>query len=104
MTKPYLLLAKEETPRESLLRTLDSSPVTARDLSRDVGLSEKDVFHHLSHLKKTLKAQNRQLVVQPAVCLDCQYIFQKRERLTRPGKCPVCRSTHLSEPLFSLPE
>ncbi len=102
MADPFVPAEKEATPRESLLRALSTAPQTARDLSQGVGLSENDVFHHLEHLRKTLKTQNRRLLVTPASCLDCDYIFQKRDRLTRPGKCPVCRSTHLSEPLFSL--
>jgi predicted Zn-ribbon and HTH transcriptional regulator len=41
-------------------------------------------------------------VVTPATCRDCHFVFHKRTRLTRPGKCPLCRSTRLSEPMFSL--
>lgn len=38
----------------------------------------------------------------PAQCLGCGFIFSKRERLTRPGKCPVCRHGQISEPLFAV--
>ena len=102
MTNPFIPPEKDVTPRESLLRTLSSEPLTARELSQLIGISEKDVLHHLEHLQKTLKTQNKNLLITPASCLDCDFVFQKRGRLTRPGKCPVCRSTHLSEPLFSL--
>jgi len=88
--------------RELLLRTLGAEPVTVRALSQAAGLSEREVLNHLQHLQKTLKAQNRRLLITPARCIDCHFVFQKRERLRRPGKCPVCRSTHLSEPNFSL--
>lgn len=93
---------QEQTPRERLLQALTAEPVSARTLSQAVSLSESEVVDHLQHLQKTLKTRNRRLVLTPATCLDCQFVFQKRDRLTRPGKCPVCRSTHLSEPLFSL--
>lgn len=93
---------QERTPRERLVQALSKEPVSARALSKAVSLTEREVVAHLQHLQKTLKTQNRRLILTPATCLDCQFVFQKRERLTRPGKCPVCRSTHLSEPLFSL--
>jgi hypothetical protein len=88
--------------RELLLQTLSAEPLTVRALSQAAGLSERDVLNHLQHLQKSLKVQNRRLKVTPATCLDCHFVFQKRERLTRPGKCPVCRSTHLREPFFSI--
>jgi len=84
------------------LQELSAEPRSARDLSRAAGLSERDVCNHLRHLQKTLKAQRRRLVITPTSCLDCHFSFQKRERLTRPGKCPICQGTHLSEPQFSL--
>ncbi len=102
MTEPVPPPERAETPRERLLLVLSERPVSARVLSQLAGLAERDVFVHLEHLQKTLKTKNRRLVMTPASCLDCQFIFHKRERLSRPGKCPVCRSTHLSEPLFSL--
>ncbi len=93
---------RRQSDRVRLLQCLSAEPLAARDLSQTAGLSERDVIEHLQHLHKTLKTQQRCLVVKPAACLDCQFVFHKRTRLTRPGKCPVCRSTHLSEPRFSL--
>jgi len=102
MTEPHPPPVRLQSPRELLLQTLSAKQLTVRALSQAAGLSERDVLNHLQHLQKSLKAQNRRLKVTPATCLDCHFIFQKRERLTRPGKCPVCRSTHLREPFFSI--
>ncbi|MEJ2470537.1 MAG: transcriptional regulator [Desulfuromonadales bacterium] len=101
MTEPAPPAERLETPRERLLQELTSTPQSARALSQRAGLSERDVFRHLFHLQKSLKTQKQKLVVTPAGCLDCNFTFHKRARLTPPGKCPVCRSTHLSPPLFS---
>ena len=102
MSGPFIPPERESTPRESLLQLLSAQPKSARELSQEAGLSERDVVFHLGHLQKTLKTKRRRLRVTPATCLDCGYVFHKRTRLTSPGKCPVCRSTHLSDPLFSL--
>ncbi len=102
MSGPHPPPERRQSDRTRLLQFLSTEPLAARDLSQAAGLSERDVLEHLQHLQKTLKTHQQRLVVTPATCLDCQFVFHKRTRLTRPGKCPVCRSTHLSEPLFSL--
>ncbi|MEN8687413.1 MAG: ArsR family transcriptional regulator [Desulfuromonadales bacterium] len=102
MTEPPPPPQRQRTPREMILQALAEGPLSARDLSQRVGLSEREVTGHLRHLQKSLKNSARRLQLTPPRCLDCCFVFQKRERLTRPGRCPVCRSTHLSEPLFSL--
>ncbi len=102
MTEPHPPPARLQSSRELLLQALSAEPLTVRALSQAAGLSERDVLDHLRHLQKSLKAQKRRLVMMPATCIDCHFIFQKRERLARPGKCPICRSTHLSGPHFSL--
>jgi len=102
MKQPILPPEHGQTPRERLLNALSAEPLSARVLSQRVSLAEREVFDHLQSLQKTLKTRGQRLVLTPATCLDCQFVFRKRERLTRPGRCPICRSTHLSEPLFSL--
>lgn len=102
MTEPPPPPERQQTPREMILQALAGEPLSARALSQRVGLSEREVTSHLRHLQKSLKNSARRLSLTPPRCLDCSFAFQKRERLTRPGRCPVCRSTHLSDPLFSL--
>ena len=101
MSEPYPPPGRLKSDRDRLLQSLSAEPRSVRTLSRAAGLSEREVLAHLHHLQKSLKAQGRRLLVEPAVCLDCRFVFHKRTRLSRPGKCPVCRSTHLSDPLFS---
>jgi predicted Zn-ribbon and HTH transcriptional regulator len=93
-----------DTIRHELLAELEEGPLSARDLSGRIGISEKDVYGHLTHIRATLHRSERRLVVQPAECAKCGFVFNKRERLKKPSKCPVCRSESIHEPLFSLPE
>jgi predicted Zn-ribbon and HTH transcriptional regulator len=40
------------------------------------------------------------LRVEPAQCLACEFVFKEHTRLTKPSKCPVCRSQRLDPPRF----
>jgi predicted Zn-ribbon and HTH transcriptional regulator len=90
------------TVRERLGRILHEGPANARDLSRRAGVRERDVPGHLEHLARTLARAGERLVVDPPTCLECGFVFRKRERLTRPGRCPRCQSTRTSLPVFSI--
>jgi len=87
------------TVRQRLTEMLKGGPLTARDLSVAAHLPEKDVTLHLAHIRRSV---GRSFVIAPAECLACGYVFADRRRLTRPGKCPRCRSTRISPPLFSV--
>jgi predicted Zn-ribbon and HTH transcriptional regulator len=67
-----------------------------------VRISEKEVYEHLEHIRKTLSKRDRQLVIVPAECAKCGFVFSKRERVRKPGKCPVCKAESIREPLFSI--
>lgn len=95
--------SREQTIRRDLLEFLQQQPgASARELSMAIGIPEKSVADHLGHLQRSLRRQGQQLEILPPSCLDCEFVFQKRTRLTRPGRCPRCRSTHLSEPRFAI--
>jgi transcriptional regulator len=90
---------RPETLRQEIISLLSEERLTAREISGEVGIPEKEVLEHLEHIKIALHGG---LVVTPALCMQCGFSFKKRERLKRPGRCPVCRSEHLAEPRFSV--
>ena len=73
---------------------------TARDLSRSIGIPERDVAGHLEHLARSLRRTGERLVLEPATCLQCGFVFTRPTRYTRPGHCPKCRSTRTTLPAF----
>ena len=90
------------TIRKQILFLLETEECSARDISAEIGIPEKAVYDHLSHLRRSLQSEGRKLHLTPASCLACDFVFTKRDRLNPPGRCPACRSTHLSDPLFSV--
>lgn len=102
-SEPEVPRASGDTLRRAIITALESGPLTARDLSAEVHIPEKEVYDHLEHLRRTLTVQGRRLIVAPSECKKCGFVFEKRERLTRPGKCPVCRGESISAPRYSVP-
>ena len=92
----------QETTRHAIIALLIEGPVSAKDISIAVHLPEKEVFSHLDHIRRSLHATGAVLAVTPAACRACGFVFAKRERMTPPGKCPVCRSEAIDDPLFSI--
>jgi predicted Zn-ribbon and HTH transcriptional regulator len=99
---PVLPSSHTETARRRIMALLENQPVSARDISGAVGLAEKEVYPHLEHIRRSLQRERRRLIVLPSSCFGCGFVFHKRQRLTTPGKCPVCRSESISETFFSI--
>jgi len=102
--EPTIPVEMRDTARRQIIAVLEQGERSARDLSSEVRISEKEVYSHLEHIRKTMSAEGRYLAVTPAECRKCGFVFSKRERLKKPGKCPVCRGESIHEPLFSIEE
>ncbi|ABC32213.1 predicted transcriptional regulator containing an HTH domain fused to a Zn-ribbon [Hahella chejuensis KCTC 2396] len=95
-TKTPIPQERKETVRQELLSVLQGGAFTVGSLSKLVGKSEKEIYDHLEHLQKT-----GSLKIEPARCGKCDYVFEDRSRVKKPGKCPQCKGTFIDEPVFS---
>lgn len=86
--------------RKDLLSLL-AEPRTASSLARELGLERGEIEEDLAHLIRSARAAGHRIVVEPARCRACGFKFDER-KLSKPGKCPECRSTWLYEPLISI--
>ena len=100
--KPMVPRTAQETTRQAIIALLTEGPVSAKDISIAVHLPEKEISSHLEHIRRSLHAFSAVLAVTPAECRACGFVFAKRDRLTPPGKCPVCRGEAIDDPLFSI--
>ncbi|MDH4027576.1 MAG: ArsR family transcriptional regulator [Nitrospirota bacterium] len=100
--KPFVPADRRETVRQKIISALEGQTLSAREISAAVSVSEKEVYEHLFHIQKTLHKRGGLLSVTPPECRKCGFRFTKRERLSRPGKCPVCRAESVTEPFFSV--
>ena len=101
--KPFLPPERKDTLRHEIITLMkDSQSITAKDISAEVRIPEKEVYVHLEHIQKSLSKTGQHLQIEPAECLKCGFVFTKRDRLKTPGRCPVCHEEHIQEPLFSI--
>ena len=90
------------TIRQKMILALEEKQMTAKELSKELKVSEKDIYTHLSHIQKTIKPQKKKLLVDPFQCLVCDFVFKERKRLTRPGRCPECKQGHISPAAYQI--
>lgn len=91
---------RTQTIRQEIRNCLESAPMTVRDISQSVGIMERDVFHHLEFIEKTVRAQKKKILIKPYYCQDCGFEFKNRKNFKKPGKCPVCRDGRVAPAVF----
>ncbi len=96
-------LGPEETVRQRLIRELDGASLTARQLAGMLGQAERLIEDHLAHVMRTVaRDRTKRFVLEPSACLACGYVFRERTRLTRPSRCPRCRSEDITPPRYGI--
>ena len=100
--EPIVPEERYETLRHRIVSMLREHPATGKELSGQLRIPERDIYEHLEHIRKTMNKGPEHLIVEPARCERCGFVFRKRGRLKAPGKCPMCRNESLVEPLFSV--
>ena len=84
-----------QTIRQEIIDLLSSEELTIRDLSQAVSLQEKEIIGHLDHIERSLQHKGKKLMVTPYRCFSCGFVFDKRTRFNKPGRCPSCRNSHI---------
>lgn len=102
--EPFVPAERHETVRREIMEILKGQILSAKDISAAVHIPVKEVYEHLEHIQRSLMKGQHHLTILSAACKKCGFMFKKRERLRKPGKCPVCRGESIEEPLFSLEE
>jgi hypothetical protein len=100
--EPPTPVERYNTIRRYIISLLEDNALSAKDISIYLKIQEKDVSGHLEHIRKTLNKNIQHLTITPAQCGKCGFVFIKRTRLTKPGKCPICRTSLINPPFFSI--
>ena len=91
------------TIRQRIMELLAGTLRTSRQLAELVGVPERQVEEHLAHIVRSVaRDRARRFVLDPSSCQDCGFVFRGRTRLTRPSRCPRCRSEAISAPRYGI--
>ncbi len=89
------------TRREEIIKQLRVKALSVEDISVIFGAYAKDILEDLQHIAKSVRPREK-LVMQPAQCKKCGYVFTKRSKVQTPSKCPQCKGDWIQPPLFKI--
>ena len=93
----------EQTPRQRIIALLTGTLLSSHQLAQLLGMPERHVEDHLTHIVKSLaRDPARTFLLEPSDCQNCAYAFRDRTRLTRPSRCPRCRSEAITSPRYGI--
>ncbi len=85
------------------MQLLVGTRLSSFQLAQMLGIQERLVEEHLSHIVKTVgRDANRRFLSEPSTCRQCAFEFKDRSRLTKPSRCPRCRSESITPPRFGI--
>lgn len=90
------------TLRQRMIALLSEEDLSARELSKILGIREKVVLEHLPHIAKSMSSREKQLIVLPFQCLSCGFTFKERRRFPPPSRCPHCKKGHIERPHYRI--
>lgn len=97
------MLPPERTVRQRMIELLTETRLSSYQLAQLLGIPERRVEEHLPHVVKSLaRDRSRRFVLDPSVCSDCGFVFRDRTKLTRPSRCPTCRSEAVTAPRYGI--
>jgi predicted Zn-ribbon and HTH transcriptional regulator len=85
------------TRRQQIVELLKANEREFDDLRRDLGLTVKVLEEDLRHIERSVRACGRRLILKPASCDQCGFVFRSRA-FHPPGRCPSCRERRVSGP------
>jgi predicted Zn-ribbon and HTH transcriptional regulator len=97
------MVSADRTPRQRLIEVLTGARLAAHQLAQLVGIPERQVEEHLEHVVKSVsRDRTRRFILEPARCQECGFVFRDRRKLTRPSRCPHCKSEGVIPPRYGV--
>jgi hypothetical protein len=92
--------ARLTLPQALQAALISAEPKALKELSAELGVSEKVLPEAIEKLSRSLRRTEKQLRQLRPKCLGCGFDFRERERFTRPSRCPSCKSERITPARF----
>ena len=83
--EPFIPVERHETIRQKIISVLEGRTLSAKDISADVRISEKEIYEHLEHIQRTLNKSEHIFILAPAVCRKCSFVSGRGTGLKNRG-------------------
>jgi predicted Zn-ribbon and HTH transcriptional regulator len=93
---------KRHTLRKEIAEALSHTSLDLREISQMFRIREKEALDHLQHIARSV--HRGRFTMEPAGCNRCGFLFKKRDRLSTPSRCPLCKSESIFPPRFGIKE
>lgn len=80
------------------MEILQQNKQSAQQLANYFQVQLRDILEDLGHIEKSIKP--RKLMAAPAYCKSCNFVFKERSKVSKPSKCPRCRSEWIEAQMF----
>ena len=84
------------TLRKRLQDLVSRQPRSVSSLARELEMDRGDLEEQLRHAIRSAQAAGHRIVVEPARCKTCGFVFSE-DRLAKPSRCPACKGSRLFE-------
>jgi len=91
------------TRRQEIVERLRDAEWAFDDLRHELGLTVRVMEEDLRHVERSVRAAGSRLVMRPACCESCDFVFKSRA-FHPPGRCPGCRDRRIAGPWFRVRE
>lgn len=88
-----------KTRREQIAEFLMRRDATVKDVAAQFGLRVSEALDDLEHIRLSHATT---FAVEWARCSKCEFVFEKRDKLSTPSRCPECRNERIEGPWFSI--
>ena len=91
------------TRRETIAELLERAdhPLTAQEICEMLDIKKRSiVYEDIDHISKSVKRENKELLIRPSICGKCQFVFKVGKSVKEPSKCPKCKSQWILAPAF----
>ena len=88
------------TRRQEIIEILSKKEKSAQELANQFKVEMFEILEDLKHIKYSIKPIK--LVMKPAQCKKCSFLFEERSKIKKPSKCPKCKSEWIMATRFKI--
>lgn len=87
------------TTRQRIADYLRDNDATPSQIADALDVHVDSVYAHVEHVSRSIEGNDERLLVAPPECADCGF-SDFDDILSRPSKCPSCKSERIEEPVL----